>query len=152
MRSGSADSLVATYRWCADCRGRPEKSFPILIMDFHSLSSVLANAELSPMHQPLFGIDSGTITGWKIVGYVGTILFAGRWLVQLWASKRSKQVTMPRMFWYMSIVGSMMALAYFIYGKNDSVGILQNSFPFVVACYNLYLDISHKRRSMGEDA
>ncbi|WP_164365350.1 lipid-A-disaccharide synthase N-terminal domain-containing protein [Sulfuriroseicoccus oceanibius] len=104
------------------------------------------------MHRPLFGIESVTITGWKLVGYVGTILFAGRWLVQLWASKRSKQVTMPRMFWYMSIVGSLMALSYFIFGKNDSVGILQNSFPFTVACYNLYLDISHKRRSMDEDA
>jgi len=30
-------------------------------------------------------------------------------------------------------------LCYFIFGKNDSVGILSNLFPFTVALYNLYL-------------
>ena len=29
---------------------------------------------------------------------------------------------------------------YFIFGKNDSVGILSNLFPLFVALYNLYLD------------
>ncbi|MCK5359380.1 MAG: lipid-A-disaccharide synthase N-terminal domain-containing protein, partial [Gammaproteobacteria bacterium] len=61
------------------------------------------------------------ITPWKIVGYVGVVLFAGRWFVQLWASRRSRKVVMPRLFWYMSIVGSLMLLSYFVFGKNDSV-------------------------------
>ncbi len=91
------------------------------------------------------------ITPWKIVGYVGVVLFAGRWFVQLWASRRSRKVVMPRLFWYMSIVGSLMLLSYFVFGKNDSVGILSNSFPFLIASYNLYLDITHKRRE-GEAA
>ena len=88
------------------------------------------------------------ITPWKIVGYVGVVLFAGRWFVQLWASRRSRKVVMPRLFWYMSIVGSLMLLSYFIFGKNDSVGILSNSFPFLIASYNLYLDVTHKRREV----
>jgi lipid-A-disaccharide synthase-like uncharacterized protein len=86
------------------------------------------------------------ITPWKIIGYIGVILFAGRWFVQLWASRRSRKVVMPRLFWYMSIVGSLMLLSYFIFGKNDSVGILSNSFPFLIASYNLYLDVTHKNR------
>ncbi len=86
------------------------------------------------------------ITPWKIVGYLGVILFAGRWFVQLWASRRSRRVVMPRLFWYMSIAGSLMLLSYFIFGKNDSVGILSNSFPFLIASYNLYLDITHNNR------
>jgi len=86
------------------------------------------------------------ITPWKIIGYVGVILFAGRWFVQLWASRRSRKVVMPRLFWYMSIAGSLMLLSYFIFGKNDSVGILSNSFPFLIASYNLYLDVTHKNR------
>ena len=88
------------------------------------------------------------ITPWKIVGYVGVVLFAGRWFVQLWASRRSRKVVMPRLFWYMSIAGSLMLLSYFVFGKNDSVGILSNSFPFLIASYNLYLDITHKRREV----
>jgi lipid-A-disaccharide synthase-like uncharacterized protein len=88
------------------------------------------------------------ITPWKIIGYLGVVLFAGRWFVQLWASRRSRRVVMPRLFWYMSIAGSLMLLSYFIFGKNDSVGILSNAFPFMIASYNLYLDITHQKREV----
>jgi len=102
------------------------------------MNNTIANFEL-------FGMIL-VITPWKIVGYVGVVLFAGRWFVQLWASRRSRKVVMPRLFWYMSITGSLMLLSYFIFGKNDSVGILSNAFPFLVASYNLYLDVTHKYR------
>ena len=86
-----------------------------------------------------------TVTSWKLVGYLGVALFAGRWFVQLWASKRAKRPTLPRVFWYMSVSGSLLLLAYFTFGKNDSVGILSNLFPVFVASYNLYPDITHHR-------
>jgi lipid-A-disaccharide synthase-like uncharacterized protein len=89
----------------------------------------------------LFGV---TITPWKLVGYTGVFLFAGRWFVQLWASRRARKPTMPGLFWYMSAVGSVLLLAYFVFGKNDSVGILSNLFPLFVALYNLYLHVQHK--------
>ena len=72
-------------------------------------------------------------------------LFAGRWLVQLAASKTSGKPVLPRLFWYMSAVGSVLLLSYFIFGKNDSVGILSNLFPLFVALYNLYLDNKVRR-------
>lgn len=81
----------------------------------------------------------------KIIGYLGTFLFAGRWFVQAVASRSAKRPVVPRMFWYMSILGSVMVLSYFIFGKNDSVGILGYLFPTVVACYNLYLDFNKHR-------
>ena len=46
----------------------------------------------------------------------------------------------PRTFWYMSLVGSLLLLSYFIFGKNDSVGVLSNLFPASIAAYNLFLD------------
>ena len=52
---------------------------------------------------------------------------------------------LPRLFWLMSISGSLLLLSYFTFGKNDSVGILSNLFPAGVAGYNLYLDLRHKR-------
>ncbi len=85
------------------------------------------------------------VTPWKLIGYIGTALFAARWFVQLHASRRHGKPVMPRLFWYMSIAGSFMVLAYFIFGKNDSVGILSNIFPAFVASYNLYLDIRTRR-------
>jgi lipid-A-disaccharide synthase-like uncharacterized protein len=83
-----------------------------------------------------FGV---VITPWKLVGYIGVMLFAGRWLVQVWASRRHGAPIMPALFWYMSISGSILLLLYFVFGKNDSVGILSNLFPLFVALYNLRL-------------
>lgn len=88
-----------------------------------------------------FGV---VVTPWKLLGYLGVFLFAGRWFVQLFASRVKGRVVMPRMFWYMSISGSLLLLSYFVFGKNDSVGILSNAFPLFVALYNLYLDFKSK--------
>ena len=84
-----------------------------------------------------FGV---TVTPWKLIGYLGVGLFAGRWFVQLLASRKHGKSVMPLLFWYMSISGSLLLLAYFTFGKNDSVGILSNLFPFAVAFYNLHLE------------
>ena len=88
-----------------------------------------------------FGI---TVTPWKLIGYLGMLLFTGRWFVQLAASKTAGKPVMPRLFWFMSIAGSLMLLGYFTFGKNDSVGILSNLFPFLTASYNLYLDLKNR--------
>ena len=90
-----------------------------------------------------------TITPWKLIGYGGVIMFAGRWFVQLAASQAKGKVVMPRLFWYMSALGSVLLLSYFVFGKNDSVGILSNLFPLFVALYNLYLDLKN-REQMAE--
>lgn len=85
------------------------------------------------------------ITPWKLVGYVGTLLFGGRWLVQMVASRRARKPVIPRAFWYMSILGSLMTLSYFLFSaKADSVGVLQNLFPTFTAIYSLYLDVGHR--------
>ena len=89
-----------------------------------------------------FGV---TITPWKIVGFVGALMFAGRWLVQAWATRRAGRPTIPRSFWIISLLGSAMVSSYFVWGKNDAVGILTNVLPASVAFYNLMLDIRHAR-------
>jgi lipid-A-disaccharide synthase-like uncharacterized protein len=86
-----------------------------------------------------------TITPWKIVGYAGTVLFTMRWLVQALASRKAKKPVLPRLFWYMSIAGSVCLLSYFVFGKNDSVGVLSNAFPLFMAAYNLFLDFRHPK-------
>jgi lipid-A-disaccharide synthase-like uncharacterized protein len=90
----------------------------------------------------LFGV---TITGWKLVGYLGVFLFAGRWFVQVLAAHSHGRPVIPRTFWVMSLSGSFLLLAYFIWGRNDSVGVLSNMFPMLVALYNLMLDLKSER-------
>jgi lipid-A-disaccharide synthase-like uncharacterized protein len=96
------------------------------------------------MNRVLLVMYGVTITPWKLIGYAGVLMFAGRWFVQLAASRAKGKPVMPRTFWYMSALGSVLLLAYFIFGKNDSVGILSNLFPLFVALYNLYLDLRHR--------
>ena len=97
------------------------------------------------MDQVLHDAFGVTITGWKLIGYLGVFLFAGRWFVQMAYSRRHGRPVVPTVFWLMSISGSLLLLSYFIFGKNDSVGILSNLFPAGVAGYNLYLDLAHKK-------
>src|SRR5688572_24458807 len=92
----------------------------------------------------MFGV---VVTPWKLIGYLGVLLFAGRWVVQVWATRKRGKPTMPRLFWVMSVLGSALLLSYFIWGKNDSVGVLSNLFPAVVALYNLVLDVRAGRRT-----
>ena len=90
----------------------------------------------------IFGLH---ITLWKLIGYAGTLMFGGRWLVQFFASRRAGKPVIPRAFWYMSVVGSLMTLSYFLFSsKQDSVGVLNSLFPSFVAVYSLYLDIKHR--------
>ncbi|HEX7373965.1 MAG TPA: lipid-A-disaccharide synthase N-terminal domain-containing protein [Steroidobacteraceae bacterium] len=104
------------------------------------------------MNQLLFNTFGLHITGWKLVGYLGVALFAGRWFVQMFYSRRHGRPVVPTVFWLMSISGSVLLLAYFVFGKNDSVGILSNLFPAAVAGYNLVLDLRHKRERRTQDA
>jgi lipid-A-disaccharide synthase-like uncharacterized protein len=86
------------------------------------------------------------ITAWKLVGYAGVLIFAGRWIVQIIASHLSERSSFPRLFWYMSLTGSLLLITYFTFGKNDSVGIMSNLFPGLVAAYNLFLDFRYESR------
>ncbi len=102
------------------------------------------------MHRILIDICGIQITGWKIVGYSGVLLFSARWLVQMWASRAAQKPTVPVAFWMMSVAGSLACLAYFVFGKNDSVGVLSNLFPCGVAAYNLYLEVTHRRSAVSQ--
>lgn len=97
------------------------------------------------MNDVLFNIHSIGVTPWKLVGYLGVLLFTSRWFVQMYATKKLGRVHMPRAFWWLSVAGSLMLVSYFTFGKNDSVGVLSNLFPVFVSVYNLVVDFRHRR-------
>jgi lipid-A-disaccharide synthase-like uncharacterized protein len=65
-------------------------------------------------------------------------LFFGRWVIQWIASERKAESQVPIAFWYMSLIGGLITLAYAIYRK-DPVFIAGQSIGAVVYIRNLIL-------------
>jgi len=91
------------------------------------------------------------LTPWKAVGLLGSVMFTSRWFVQLYYTRKLKRVVMPLSFWWLSVCGSVLLLAYFVIGKNDSVGIISNFFPAFVSVYNLLVHLRHRKNNLTGD-
>lgn len=92
---------------------------------------------------------------WVTVGLVGQLLFAGRMIVQWIASEKSKRSVVPPIFWWMSLIGASMLLAYFLW-RRDVVGVLGQGLGWVVYIRNLHLiyspsTTSHHQPRVEED-
>jgi lipid-A-disaccharide synthase-like uncharacterized protein len=75
---------------------------------------------------------------WLVVGLLGQLLFTSRFLVQWIASERRRQSIVPTSFWWLSLGGATLLLAYAIY-RRDPVFILGQTFGFLVYTRNLLL-------------
>ena len=84
---------------------------------------------------------------WLAVGFVGQIAFTGRFVLQWLYSEYKKRSVIPVSFWYLSIVGSSLLLAYAIY-RQDPVFIAGQAFGSLVYFRNLQLIA--KSRSVKE--
>jgi lipid-A-disaccharide synthase-like uncharacterized protein len=73
-----------------------------------------------------------------LFGIAGQLLFALRFIVQWVASERKGESIIPIYFWYLSLIGSMILLAYAIF-RRDPVFILGQSTGFIVYTRNLML-------------
>jgi len=75
---------------------------------------------------------------WLAIGFLGQGIFFMRWVVQWLASERSAESRVPIGFWYLSMVGGLITLAYAIYRK-DPVFIAGQSIGTFVYIRNLML-------------
>ena len=69
---------------------------------------------------------------------LGQAIFFSRFLVQWLASERAGRSYVPRAFWWLSLVGSMVLLVYAIHRK-DAVIVLGQAFGWMVYARNLVL-------------
>jgi len=92
------------------------------------------------LHTEIAVFGGMVVTGWKIIGWTGALCFSLRWGVQVLHRARTQDSGLPRSFWWISIAGAGMALAYFLFGQQDSVGVLQNAMPLALAIWNLSMD------------
>lgn len=86
----------------------------------------------------LFNISSAAGFAWVALGMLGQALFTGRMLVQWLASEREKRSIIPTSFWWMSLGGSIMLVAYFLW-RRDVVGVLGQSTGCFIYVRNLRL-------------
>jgi lipid-A-disaccharide synthase-like uncharacterized protein len=83
-------------------------------------------------------IMTTTETIWIAIGFLGQGLFFGRWVIQWIVSERTAKSEVPLAFWYMSLIGGLITLAYAIYRK-DPVFIAGQSIGALVYIRNLML-------------
>lgn len=84
------------------------------------------------------GMAEQTPWYWWVIGFGGQMVFASRFWVQWVASERAKRSVMPISFWYLSIVGGLLSLAYAIY-RLDPVFILGQLTGSIIYVRNLAL-------------
>ncbi|MGD8394975.1 MAG: lipid-A-disaccharide synthase N-terminal domain-containing protein [Candidatus Eiseniibacteriota bacterium] len=83
---------------------------------------------------------------WVAIGFLAQLVFTGRFVVQWIASERRRESTVPVAFWYLSLAGGMMLLAYAVW-RRDPVFMLGQSVGLVVYVRNLML--LGRRRATG---
>ncbi|HLS18190.1 MAG TPA: lipid-A-disaccharide synthase N-terminal domain-containing protein [Paracoccaceae bacterium] len=100
----------------------------------------------------LLQIGSGYELAWVIIGLAGQAMFMLRFLVQWVVSERARRSVIPVSFWYFSLAGAAVLLAYAIYRK-DPVFILGQALGFIVYLRNLRLiRIEQRRRPEASDS
>ena len=92
-------------------------------------------------------MDKNTI--WLAIGFIGQGLFSARFIVQWLKSEREKKSVFPVAFWYFSIAGGIVLLAYAIHRK-DPVFIVGQLTGLFIYFRNLYFVIYERKNLKTE--
>ncbi len=88
---------------------------------------------------------------WVVFGGIGQLAFTMRFLTQWIISEKKGKSVVPVFFWYLSIVGASMLLAYFI-KRGEAVGAVGQSVGWVVYIRNIMLIRKNRLKDAGETA
>ena len=83
---------------------------------------------------------------WNILGSIGQLLFASRFLIQWIRSEMVGKSIIPLTFWYCSLGGGLLLLVYAIY-RDEPVFIAGQIPGIVVYSRNLFLISREKART-----
>lgn len=78
-----------------------------------------------------------TSTVWLIIGFSGQAFFTSRFVVQWYASERLKKSVVPTAFWYLSLLGGTILLAYALI-RRDPVFVLGQLTGIFIYLRNLH--------------
>lgn len=83
---------------------------------------------------------------WLVIGFAGQAVFTARFLVQWVESERKRNSVVPVAFWWLSLLGGGLLLAYAC-SRSDPVIILGQSLGVFVYVRNLMLVKKNRRRT-----
>lgn len=109
----------------------------ILLIPAAALCYVLYNNEVS--------IDRlfSNISLWLLLfGSAGQTIFTFRFVYQWWYSRLRGESVLPLNFWLLSIIGSLITIAYAIF-REDPVLLIGQSFGFITYSRNVWLIIKN---------
>src|SRR5579859_5024451 len=87
---------------------------------------------------------------WKGIGLLGTLIFSSRFFVQWYATEKKKQVVIPVIFWWQSLIGTLLMLLYSL-RQLDSVFILAYIFSWIPYMRNLIIHYRYENAHKGCD-
>lgn len=90
---------------------------------------------------------STLLNPWVIVGFLGQGIFFLRFIVQWLASEKAERVVVPILFWYLSIIGTLIILVYSIHIK-DIVFTTAQILSFGIYARNLMFEAKLKRQEL----
>ncbi len=81
---------------------------------------------------------------WLGIGLLAQVMFSMRFILQWIASERAKRSVMPEVFWYFSLAGGVLLLAYAIY-RLDPIFILGQGMGLFIYARNVQLIWNQKK-------
>ena len=86
---------------------------------------------------------------WTTIGWLANGIFSSRFLVQWYATEKKKQVTVPALFWWLSLSGSLLFLFYAIFYDKHHVIIFAYLFAWIPYTRNLIIHYRHQRAQLN---
>lgn len=91
---------------------------------------------------------SGQELAWIVVGFVAQFMFMMRFVMQWIYSERARRSIVPEVFWYFSMLGGAMLLAYAIH-RADPVFIAGQALGLLIYARNIYFIWREKKDGSG---
>ena len=80
---------------------------------------------------------------WTAIGWIGNVLFSSRVYLQWYVTERKKQVTVPVLFWWLSLGGSLLLLSYAVFYDGKLVIIFAYAFAWIPYIRNIMIHHRH---------
>ena len=81
---------------------------------------------------------------WVVIGLFGQVMFSMRFIIQWFRSEQAGKSVIPLAFWYFSVAGGLILLAYAIH-RQDPVFILGQAGGLLIYARNLRLIYKERR-------
>ncbi len=95
-------------------------------------------------HLYLAALDNDGL--WTIFGFIGQGIFGVRFLIQWLKTEQAGHVVVPIAFWYCSLVGGSISLAYAIHAQTWPL-VAGQALPLAIYARNLYIAHRDSRKT-----